>query len=388
MSFSRLLVIGTCALLSACATFQTGPVQPRPNPGPYTAVSLDGFADGIHHWRNRYGNNYAKYEPSQIVEIANNVLLYQRDNGGWVENRDPTRILSADEIAQIAKEKSNPTVSLDNRNVYSQIEYLSAVYLQTGDVRYRDAVVRGFDLTLSLQHKKCGGWPHTVPGSEYYHPYITMADEVTSGMLRTLRKIGDGVPPYGWMNETMRQRARESLKKGDACVLQLQVRQNGKLTGWAGQYHPETLEPVMGRTFELASIVSQESMEMTRYLMGIPNPTPEQVAAIEGAISWFERSAIKGWRIETFKIDTPIKYTWHTASADRRLVEDPAAPRLWARFYDLNDNSVVLANRDSVRVKDYSQIHHERRTGYDWYGVWPEKLLTEDYPAWKARVRQ
>ena len=48
---------------------------------------------------------------------------------------------------------------------------------------------------------------------------------------------------------------------------------------------------------------------------------------------------------------------------------------------------VVLANRDSVRVYDYSQIHHERRTGYAWYGIWAEKLLSEEYPAWQARMQ-
>ena len=126
---------------------------------------------------------------------------------------------------------------------------------------------------------------------------------------------------------------------------------------------------------------------MVRYLMGIPDPSPAQVAAIEGAIDWFNRSAITGWKIETFKIDPPIKYEYHTASTDRRLVQDANAPRMWARFYDIKDNSVVLANRDSVRVKQYSEITHERRTGYSWYGLWPEKLLSVEYPAWQARMK-
>lgn len=377
----------TLALLGGCAAPSGTLVQPKPNSGAYTAVSLEGFADGIHHWRNRFGSDYAKYDARQIVEIANNVLLYQRDNGGWIENRDPTRILSAQEIAELQKEKSDPKISFDNRNIYSQIEYLSDVYLQTGDVRYRDAALRGLQRTFESQHKKCGGWPHTVPSSEPYHPYITMADEVTSGVLRMLRRLASGEGAFRWTDKALRQQAEAALQKGDECVLRLQVRQNGKLAGWAGQYNPETLEPAMGRTFELASIVSQESIEMLRYLMGIQNPSPEQIAAIEGAIDWFQRSALKGWKIEEFPINPPVKYTWHTAKTDRRLVADPNAPRLWARFYDLNDNSVVLANRDSVRVKDYSQIHHERRTGYSWYGTWPEKLLSEEYPAWKARMK-
>jgi len=51
----------------------------------------------------------------------------------------------------------------------------------------------------------------------------------------------------------------------------------------------------------------------------------------------------------------------------------------------LEDNSVVLANRDGKRVARYAEIARERRTGYAWYGDWPARLLAEDYPAWRAR---
>ncbi|MDO6385902.1 pectate lyase [Uliginosibacterium sp. 31-12] len=354
----------------------------------YTAVSLQGFDDGIKHWRNRYGDKYEKYAPEQIREIANNVLLYQRLNGGWIENRDPTRVLSYAEKAQIQEEQKIESASFDNRNVYSQIEYLAAVYGQTGEARYREALLRGLDFTLNNQHKKCGGWPHTVPGEQSYHPYITMADEVTSGVLRTLRKIAAGSAPFAFMPAATRARAGAAVKRGDACVLQLQIVQNGQLAGWAGQYHPDTLLPANGRSFELASIVSQESIEMLRYLMGIDKPTPAQIRAIEGGVKWFERSALKGLKIETVKLDQPVKYEYHTATTDRLLVEDPAAPLLWARFYDLKDNSVVLANRDGIRVAKYADIHHERRTGYAWYGQWPAKLLDSEYPAWCARLQR
>lgn len=391
MRFSCLTLAASLALICAsCAT--SGPAAESPQPvqstGPYAPVSLEGFADGIHHWRNRYGDAYAKYTPEQIVEIADNVLLYQRSNGGWIENQDPTRILGEQEKAALKRERDNPTFSFDNRNIYSQIEYLSAVYAQTGDSRYRDAALRGLELTFRSQYSKCGGWPHTVPGRESYHPYITMADEVTSGVLRMMRKIHDADASFRWMDASLRKRAGDALRRGDECILRLQVRQaDGRLAAWAGQYNPETLQPENGRTFELASVVSWESVEVVRYLMGIPRPTPEQVISIQGAVGWFERSAINGWKIEQFPIDPPIKYTYHTAKFDRRLVQDPAAPRIWARFYDLNDNSVVLANRDGQRAKEYSQIHQERRTGYNWYSTWPEDLLTKDYPAWKARMQ-
>jgi PelA/Pel-15E family pectate lyase len=165
----------------------------------------------------------------------------------------------------------------------------------------------------------------------------------------------------------------------------LQVVQAGQLTGWAGQYDPETLKPAQGRAFELPSIVSQETVEMLRYLMSVQQPSAAQVNAIESAVAWLRRSQISGVRLEKVTLAKPVQYQYHVATFDYRLVDDANAPALWARFYDLEDNSIVLANRDSVRVKDFSEIHPERRSGYAWFGTWPAALLSEEYPAWRAR---
>jgi PelA/Pel-15E family pectate lyase len=80
-----------------------------------------------------------------------------------------------------------------------------------------------------------------------------------------------------------------------------------------------------------------------------------------------------------------VQYQYHVATFCYRLVNDAAAPPLWARFHDLEDNSIVLANRDGVRVRDFSEVHPERRSGYAWFGTWPAALLAGEYPAWRAR---
>ena len=69
-------------------------------------ISLAAFSDGIKHWQDRHGTDYARYQPQQITEIADNLLLYQRDNGAWIENRDPARILDATEKAALVAEKA------------------------------------------------------------------------------------------------------------------------------------------------------------------------------------------------------------------------------------------------------------------------------------------
>jgi PelA/Pel-15E family pectate lyase len=351
-------------------------------------VSLAAFSDGIKHWQDRHGSDYARYHPRQVAEIADNLLLYQRVNGGWIENRDPARMLDANEKAALATEKAQARGSFDNRNIYSQIEYLAAAFGRTGKAAYRDAAARGLDYALAQQVAGCGGWPHTVPGTASYHGYITIADEVTSGLLRLLRKISAGAEPFGYADAGTRARAKAALARGDECVLKLQVTQQGELTGWAGQYDPVTLRPAQGRAFELPSIVSQETVEMVRYLMSIEQPGAEQLNAIESAVDWLRRSTIDGVRLEKVPLEKPVQYQYHVATFDYRLVADANAPPLWARFYDLEDNGIVLANRDSVRVKELSQVHPERRSGYAWFGTWPATLLDDEYPAWRAGRRR
>ncbi|MFN4025736.1 MAG: pectate lyase [Hyphomonas sp.] len=349
-------------------------------------LSLEGFRDAIHHRQMKHGGDYPRHDPSDTTAIADNLLLLQRDHGGWAENRDPLEIFSEDAARALMAEKSDPRGSFDNRNVYTQIEYLMGAHARLSDARYLEAASRGFGYLLRHQFPDCGGWPHSVPAGADYQGRITIADEVFSGPLTFLRAIAEARPPLDGFNAGMQARAAEALAHGEACLLRLQVRQNGRLTGWAGQYDPETLTPKGGRSFELPAIVSEETVEILRYLMSIETPSPEVIESINAAAAWLSASQLKGWRLETVKLDQAASYTFHKADFDRRLVADAGAPPLWARFYDLEDNSVVLANRDGVRAASYDQIHPERRTGYSWYGTWPADLLETEYPRWHCRV--
>ncbi|MCR6663186.1 MAG: pectate lyase [Luteimonas sp.] len=365
-----------CALLFAGSAHAAGEAA--------HVIPLDGFKDGIHHWQNLHGSDYPRHAPEDYVRIADNILLYQRRDGGWVENRDPARIIPDEERDSIRADASKAGGSFDNRNVYTQVEYLAEAFALGGDARYRDAALKGLDFILAHQSDGCGAWPHTVPATTRYHPLLTIADEVTSGVLSTLRRAMSGGAPFDFLDHEALARIQVAVARGDACLLALQVRQGDARTGWAGQYDPKTLSPSQGRSFELPSIAVQETVEVVRYLMSIPDPSPEVVEAVEGAVAWLDAVQIDGVRLETFEAE-PEQYRFHRTTLDRRLVEDPAAPPLWARFYDAADNSIVLATREGVRVTDYADIPRERRTGYDWFGGWPRTLLSKDYPHWKSR---
>ena len=90
--------------------------------------------------------------------------------------------------------------------------------------------------------------------------------------------------------------------------------------------------------------------------MEIEQPTPAVAAAIDGAIAWLRSMAIHSLRLDEF--------TGPDGRKDRRVVADPAAAPLWARFYELGTNRPIFLGRDSVVRYALSEIEYERRTGY------------------------
>jgi PelA/Pel-15E family pectate lyase len=164
----------------------------------------------------------------------------------------------------------------------------------------------------------------------------------------------------------------------------MQVEVDGQLTGWASQYDEVTLEPSMGRAFELPALVSGESVGVLRYLMRIDDPSPEVQAAIKSGVAWLERSKISGLRLARVAAET-VRYKYHTSHDDVVVVEDPQARPLWARFYEIETNRPFMANRDGRKVFRLADVTRERRTGYSWYGYYAQSLLERDYPAWREK---
>jgi PelA/Pel-15E family pectate lyase len=118
---------------------------------------------------------------------------------------------------------------------------------------------------------------------------------------------------------------------------------------------------------------------IVRLLMSLENPSDEVVQAIEGAVRWFEVAKLKGIRVEV------RKDTQSPTGVNRVVVKDPAAPPLWARFYEIGTNRPIFSDRDGVAKRELSEIGYERRNGYAWLGNWPQRVLEKDYPAWKQR---
>lgn len=317
------------------------------------------------------------YAGAEARAVADHVLLYQTASGGWPKNVDMTPPPSAEFLASTAADRRAPTI--DNGATHTQLRFLALLVTATGEARYRAAFERGFDYLLAAQYEN-GGWPQFFPLLRGYYTHITYNDDAMAGVLRVLRDASEGRPPYGWVDAPRRARAADAVTRGIACILRTQVKQDGKPTAWCAQHDEDTFAPAWARNFEPPSLSGDESVGLVRFLMGSEHPSPEVIAAIEGAVAWLKTVPVRGLRVDDSMGADGKK--------DRRVVADPAAPVRWARFYELGTNRPIFIGRDKVIRYDFNEIERERRTGYAYLGDWPAKLIDQEYPRWRARIQR
>lgn len=336
---------------------------------------------GTIRWNDALDQAPTWYASVEAVRIADNVLLYQHETGGWPKNIDMARVLSEADRARIREEQAAggttlSNITIDNGATYTQMRYLARVYAATGLDRFKEGVLHGLDYLREAQYER-GGWPQYYPLREGYYSRITFNDGAMIGALGVLRDVAAGGPPFAFVPADHRAEAKAALARGIDAVLRMQIRQNGRLAAWCAQYDEETLKPAWARDYEPPSLSGAESVSIVRFLLSLEDPSPAIVAAVEGAIAWFRDVAIHGYRFEEL-VDAEGR-------EDRRIVRDPNAGPLWARFYELVTNRPIFLDRDSVFRYALSEIGQERRAGYCYYGGWAEELLAEEYPAWRAR---
>ena len=172
-------------------------------------------------------------------------------------------------------------------------------------------------------------------------------------------------------------KARAAVSRGIDVILKTQVKQDGKLTAWCAQHDEKTFAPAWARSLRAAVTSGSESVGIVRFLMEIERPTPEIVAAIEGGGAWLKTVAIPGLRYETF--------TGPDGQRDRRVVPDPAAGLLWARFYELGTNRPIFLGRDSVVRSALSDIERSAAPATPTTAPGRRACLAVDYALWRTR---
>src|SRR5262245_20395007 len=320
------------------------------------------------------------YGSKEAVQVAENVLRYQRHTGGWPKNIDMARPLSDAERTQLAADQRLDDSPIDNDATVTQMRVLARVHAATRDARFGEALAAGINYLLAAQYAN-GGWPQYFPLRKDYSRHITFNDNAMINVLTLLGEVADGRTPFDGVDAVVRDRAARAVERGNRVVLQTQIRVNGRLTGWCQQYDAETLAPASARTYEHPSISAMETAAIVGYLMRMPKPDADTIAAVEAAMSWIAIAQINGLRIE--QRPDPAG----PAGFDVVAVPDKGAPPTWARFYDIATNRPIFSGRDSVIKSTLAEIEIERRTGYNWYGTWPRGLIDTQYPAWKQRIK-
>lgn len=329
-------------------------------------------------WKDCLRQKPEWYAGDEAVRIADNVLLYQRDSGGWPKNTEMAAILSDKEKADLTAQKSQPDSTIDNGSTYAQIAYLAKVYEAARKDRHKDAGLKGIDYLLKAQYPN-GSWPQFYPRAKDYYAHITFNDDAMVGVLRLLDNVARKEPPYGFVDEPRRAAAEKAVAKGIDCILKCQIVGGGKRTAWCAQHDEKTLLPAKARAYEHPSVSGGESLGVVRFLMSLDKPSPEVIEAVQSAVAWFNEVKLTGIR-QTEKDDPSVP-----GGKDKVIVPDPAAPPLWARFYEIGTNRPIFSGRDGVIKYSLAEIEHERRTGYAWYVSSPAGLLTKDYPAWQTK---
>jgi PelA/Pel-15E family pectate lyase len=206
-----------------------------------------------------------------------------------------------------------------------------------------------------------------------YHDALTLNDDAMLRATALLQRVAAGTGDYGLVPPALRTAAREAAARAVATLLATQVVVDGRRTIWAQQYDPLTLRPVGARNFEPIALATAESAAVLRFLMAEPDPSPAMRAAITAGAAWFAAHGIEN-------------HAWTDASAPggRRLIDQPGAKTLWARFYDPATERPVFGDRDRSIHDDVNAISLERRNGYAWFNTIGANVAAA-YAKWRRR---
>jgi PelA/Pel-15E family pectate lyase len=350
-------------------------------------IDVSTFWDSSHHWYDINDEvtkiivpvpGQKQYDKTEIEKIADNILLYQRSNGGWPKNYDMRAILTDDQKKALVSAKDDILMTtFDNGATHSQVEYLARVYSITKKTQFKEACLKGIDFILSAQYSN-GGWPQFFPDTSGYRKYITFNDGAMCGVMKVLLAIVQNKSHYSFVDEERRTKVQKAFDKGLECILNCQIKVNDTLTAWCQQHNNITLLPQNARTFEPKAICSQESAGLLEFLMSIKNPSQEIINSVNAAVQWFEKSKIFGLKYEN--VSAPhADFQYHKADFDRIVVEDSTAPPIWARLYEIDTNKPIFCNRNGIVVYSLAEVERERRTGYAWYGYEAQPVLNKYY---------
>lgn len=387
------------------------------------------------------------YATNEAVEVAENVLLYQRNLGGWPKNIEMHLLLTDSEKKQLESDKSKQDAIFDNDATTTEMRFLAKMYKHIPDERYRTAFAKGLDYIISAQYPT-GGWPQFYPLKGTYSDNITFNDDLMVNLLRLIKEVAeDKGDMEAIVENTVADKAKTAYDKGVQCILDCQVRDDdGKRTFWCAQHDPQTLEPAYGRPHEFPSYSGAEGARVLEFLMEIENPSVEVKESVIAAVEWLQAHKIPNKKVVDIKEGNTVV---------NRVVQDAPGEDMWGRFIQLGgtladkvyaDMIGKLANskrtmtidgkkvtfyygqnvrdsykkenayqpvfgiydadrayllyrflytyedapfesivQDGVTLQIPTSLDAENRKNYQYLGNWPQKAIKQLYPAWRAK---
>lgn len=307
-----------------------------------------------------------KHLPQYSAEYAANIISWQMPHGGFglheIEPYD-----SAWDGKKSRSEWQSKGVELGNFDDYAtiaEIRYLAAAYaaLEDQEIRHkiRGSVSKALQFILTSQYPG-GGWPQVYPERKkrIYSNYVTLNDDAMIRIMVLLSDVLASESPFDsdLTHQIDRGQLIQVLTQGVENLLSAQIVNQGRLTIWAAQYHPDTYQPMPARSFELVSKSSRESVGVLVYLMNWPQRDERVTQAVNSGISWFENNRVINRKFENGVI----------------VPSDGAS--LWYRFYEVDEDTPLFADRDGIKRTRLEQVSEERRTGYSWAGSYAKQLL-------------
>ena len=308
----------------------------------------------------------AWYGSPNSLAIATNFVYMQRANGGWPRGIGQINALPHQpDIAGMSPETVY-TISLgfNNEDSYfgrgittNETRFLLRMYEATGIDRFREAGLRGLDTILRTQDP-LGGWPYQISGGSY-HRALSISDHSITNILWLLMDMeSDGIFE-NTIGEARMAQAIAALELGMDWILSSQVRSAAfadgeeRLTAWAFASYQSAVagftnlqpgatpgipgQPAWQREFEPPSISGNESVDIIRFLMSIPDPSPQIQEAIHAAVAFFDYVRIDGFRLNHASDLDPL--------LGRHIVPEEGARPLWPRFIDIETFEPLFYDR-------------------------------------------
>lgn len=311
----------------------------------------------------------------ETILEAENMLLWQRNNGGWP--KEPyndfsgyKRTQTASEINTANNTKNRTDTTIDNDHTIGELRFLLNAYKTTSNPDYLNAVTKALDYLFEAQYDN-GGWPQYYPDKSGYRARITFNDNAMVNVMNLMWDITKGKNNTDLLDNSYIAKAKTAFDKGIEVILKTQNTVNGVKTVWCAQHDEVTLKAAKARSYELESNSGSESVGIIRTLMLVENPSTEIIQAVKDAVQWFKD--VKLVDINTQK------------TSDDVIVVSSPGNVIWARFYDLDTNLPFFCGRDGIKKDSLAEIERERRTGYAWYGNWPKNIIGSEYTSWKNK---